>query len=102
MKKVVIAGLFALAAVAAVTAQAETLCESEITAKLTQLKVDPASVGSIYAYEMRSREGGTTGVMGWVGLNGCRGNVVLNIGRGCRVFDVYTRGQCMVSGVSHY
>jgi len=80
-------------------AQAQALCEREITAKLDELRIDRATVTSIYASHVRTLEGGSAGITGWVNLNTCRGKLVFNMGSTCRLYETYTMGECRVPGL---
>jgi len=102
IRRTLIAGILGIAAFGAAAAQAQTLCEREITAKLDELKVDRTTVTNIYASQVRTIEGGSAGITGWVSLNGCRGKIVFNMGSSCRMFETYTTGECRLPGVSSY
>jgi hypothetical protein len=93
---------FLLAMLAPASADAQALCEREIAAKLDELRIDRATVTNIYANHVRTIEGGSAGITGWVSLNTCRGKVVFNMGSSCRIFETYTMGECRVPGVSSY
>jgi hypothetical protein len=90
--------------VSVTTAQAQRpiICEPEMTAKLDELKVDRATVTSLYASHVRTLEGGSAGITGWATLNTCRGKVVFNMGSTCRVYETYTMGECRVPGLRNW
>jgi hypothetical protein len=100
------AGFFCFATLAAFAANAQTqqpgLCERDIAGWLDELKVDRSTVTNIYASTVRTLEGGSAGITGWVSLNTCRGKIVFNMGSSCRRFETYTTGECRLPGVSSY
>lgn len=102
IRRTLTAGIFGIAAFGAATAQAQTLCEREITTKLDELKVDRTTVTNLYASHVRTIEGGSAGITGWVSLTTCRGKFVFNMGSSCRLFETYTTGECRLTGVSSY
>ena len=75
-------------------------CEATVAERLERLNVDPSDIRKIDYVAVRSnREGGRLiGFEAWVSLRSCRGNLVVNMSRRCRIRDVYGRGECEVGG----
>ena len=80
---------------------ARTYCEATVSERLDRLNVDPADVRGIY-YEAQ-RHGGRDNnrvlrILAWVTLESCRGYLVIEMDRHCRVRQVYGRGECSLGG----
>ena len=76
-------------------------CEATVAERLERLNVDPSDIRRIDYVPVRrlSREGGRLiGFEAWVSLRSCRGNLVVNMSRHCRIRQVYGRGECELGG----
>ncbi len=65
--------------------------------RLHRLNVDSSDVRGIF-YEARSSGGRDNGqvvrILAWVSLQSCKGNLVIELDRYCRVRKVFSRGEC--------
>ncbi len=80
---------------------ARNLCEATVAERLERLNVDPSDIRRIdYVPVHRSRRDNTRviGFEAWVSLRSCRGNLVINLSKRCRIRDVYGRGECELGG----
>ncbi len=80
---------------------ARTPCKAAVAERLDQMQVDPSDIRKISYVALRSsrREGGPTiGFEAWVSLQSCKGNLVINLSKRCRIRDVYGRGECELGG----
>ena len=81
---------------------AESPCETVVTERLNQLDIDMADVRSIF-YTRRTQTRGdddrVVGIDAWVNFHSCKGSLVIDMDRGCRVRQVYTRYECEVPGI---
>ena len=101
MKSVVMIG-FALALTMGAPAEAaRKYCEATVAERLDRLNVSPSDIRGIF-YEARRRIGRNNdrvvGILAWVSLKSCRGSVVIDMSRHCRVRQVYGRGACDLGG----
>ncbi len=101
MKSVVMIG-FALALTMGAPAEAaRKYCEATVAERLDRLNVEPSDIRGIsYVQERRGgRDGGrVVGFSAWVSLKSCRGSLVIDMSRHCRVRQVYGRGECDLGG----
>ena len=80
-------------------------CENAVAAQLEQLQIAPAEVAGItYQRRIRTSRNGAhvVGYEAWVDLAACRGSLVVDFGRRCRIKQLYTRGECRVPGVAAF
>lgn len=80
-------------------------CERTVAAELERLQIAPERVQDIvYQRRIRTSRNGAhvVGYEAWVDLSDCRGSLVIDMSRRCRVKQVYTRGECRVLGVPAY
>ncbi len=80
-------------------------CESVVSDRLVQMSIDMADVQKVfYTRQFRSTRNGnvTVGYDAWVRFHSCKGYLVIDVTRHCRVRQVYTRGGCRVPGVRHF
>jgi hypothetical protein len=83
-------------------------CESAVADRLAELNVAPADVAGItYVPEQgglsrTTRGGAVGGVKAWVGLESCKGSVVIHMNAQCRVKQTWTSGECRVPGLKNY
>ena len=80
---------------------ARTYCEATVSERLGRLNVDPADVRGIF-YDVQ-RQGGRDNdrvrrILAWVSLQSCKGRLVIELDRHCRVRQVYGRGECSLGG----
>lgn len=76
-------------------------CEATVTERLNRLNVDRSDIRNIHYVAIRrgGRDGGRlAGFEAWVGLRSCKGNLVIEMSRHCRVRQVYGRGACDLGG----
>ncbi len=76
-------------------------CEATVAERLERLNVDPSDIRKISYVALHSsrREGGPMiGFEAWVSLQSCKGNLVVNLSKRCRIRDVYGRGECELGG----
>ncbi len=79
---------------------ARKYCEAQVSERLDLLKVDPSDIREI-TYDAQ-----TTGeknrriyrILAWVGLNSCKGYVIVDLSKQCTVREVYGRGECNLGG----
>ena len=80
-------------------------CERVVAAELERLRIGPERVANI-VYQRRIRTSRNrvhvVGYEAWVDLAECRGSLVVDLSRRCRVRPVYTRGECRLPGVPAY
>ena len=77
-------------------------CRPVVNERLRALNVAEADVRRVQFFEVtRGRDGRVIRREANVWLHSCTGTVVINFRRGCRIRDVYTRGQCSVAGIKH-
>ncbi len=80
---------------------AQTYCEATVSERLGRLNVDPSDIREIY-YEAQRHIGRNVdrvvGILAWVSLRSCRGNLVIDMSRHCTVRQVYGRGECNLGG----
>ena len=92
----------ALVLLSAMSAEAaQTYCEATVSARLGRLNVDPADIRGIF-YDVQ-RQGGRDNdrvrrILAWVSLQSCKGRLVIEMDRHCRVRQVYGRGACDLGG----
>ena len=84
---------------------ARAYCERTVAERLDRLNVDRSDVRLIY-YELQRQFRGdndrVVGILAWVSLRSCKGNLVINMDRYCRVRQVYTSYECEVPGIPNY
>ena len=101
IKSVVTLGL-ALAVLSSTPAEAAlAYCERTVAERLDDLNVDRADVRGIYYAAHRG--GGrdheyVVRILAWVRLQSCKGYLVIDMDRHCRVRQVYGRGECSLGG----
>ena len=80
-------------------------CETAVTERLSQLDIDMADVRNIF-YTRQIRHGRNQerviGFDAWVNFHSCKGSLVIDMDRYCRVRQVYTRYECKVPGIPNY
>ncbi len=83
------------------TEAVQTYCEATVSERLGRLNVDPSDIREIY-YEAQRHIGRNVdrvvGILAWVSLRSCRGNLVIDTSRHCTVRQVYGRGECNLGG----
>ncbi len=79
---------------------ARSPCKATVAERLDHLNVDPSDIRKIdYVAVSGGSEGEQIiGFEAWVSLQSCKGNLVLNLSRRCRIRDVYGRGECKPGG----
>ncbi len=101
MKSVVMIG-FALALTMGAPAEAaQKYCEATVAERLDRLNVEPSDIRGISYVQERGggQDGGrVVGFLAWVSLKSCRGSLVIDMSRHCRVRQVYGRGECDLGG----
>ena len=101
MKPVVMIG-FALALTMGAPAEAaRKYCEATVAERLDSLNVEPSDIRGISYVPDRSRnsdDGRVVGIVAWVSLRSCRGSLVIDMSRHCRIRQVYGRGACDLGG----
>jgi hypothetical protein len=101
IRSVVTLGL-ALAVLSGTPAEAaRAYCERTVAERLDGLNVDRSDVRWIY-YDAQRHIGRDNDrvvrILAWVSLKSCKGNVVIELDRYCRVRQVYGRGECSLGG----
>ena len=95
---------FALAAILLIGSPAEAgrdpSCEARVAEYLDRLNVDRSDIRAV---SLEAQRGGgernqVLGVLAWVSLHSCTGNVVIRMSTLCRVREVYGRGNCDIGG----
>lgn len=92
------------AGISTITAPAEAAvssCETTVTEHLNRLNIDHSDVRKISCLADRrgGRDGGrVVGIMAWVSLQSCTGNLVFDMSRHGQVRQVYGRGGCELDG----
>ncbi len=76
-------------------------CEDQALKRLAELGVDRAAIKGVKVYRESTQEGGHQGYKGWVRLEGCKGHAVIDFDTSCRPYQVYTTGDCRISGASN-
>ena len=69
--------------------------------RLDHLNVDPSDIRKIDYVPVRRFSRENTQLIGfeaWVSLQSCKGNLVINLSKRCRIRDVYGRGECKLGG----
>ncbi len=101
IKSVVTLGL-ALAVLSSTPSEAGlAYCERTVTERLDRLNVDRSDVRGISYHAQRAggRESDrVVRILAWVSLQSCKGNLVIDMDRHCRVRQVYGRGECSLGG----
>ena len=80
---------------------AQTYCEATVSERLGRLNVDPSDIHGIYSEAQRHigrNKDRVVGILAWVSLRSCRGNLVIDMSRHCTVRQVYGRGECNLGG----
>ncbi len=76
-------------------------CEAAVAERLNRLNVGHSDIRNIDYVAIRGggRDGGrVVGIEAWVGLQSCKGNLVIKMSRHCSVRQVYGRGACDLGG----
>ncbi len=76
-------------------------CEAVVAQRLDRLDVDAADIRKINyipIYRYTREDEHLIGFEAWVGLHSCRGSLVVDMNRHCRVRQVYGRGECDLGG----
>ncbi len=100
IKSVVTLGL-ALAVLSSTPAEAAlAYCERTVAERLDGLNVDRSDVRGIYyaAHRAGGRRDRVVRILAWVSLQSCKGYLVIDMDRHCRVRQVYGRGECSLGG----
>ncbi len=101
MRSVVMIG-FALALTMGAPAEAaRKYCEATVAERLDRLNVEPSDIRGIsdaLEYGGGRNGGRVVGILAWVSLQSCRGSVVIDMSRHCRIRQVYGRGECDLGG----
>ena len=98
MKSAVMAAFGLLLALLTTPAEAAgASCERTVAERLDRLNVDRSDVRGIF-YDAQ-RHGGRDNdrvvrILAWVSLQSCKGNLVIELDRHCRVRQVFSRGEC--------
>lgn len=101
MKSAVMIGLALGLMIGAPAAAARDHCKAAVAERLERLNVEPSDIRGIsYVVE---RGGGrdssrVVGISAWVSLLSCKGNLVVDMSRHCRIRQVYGRGECDLGG----
>ena len=95
---------FCLAAACATTASAMA-CQSAVNAEIARFGVTPDQISKTVV--SRNVEAGDDGrIIGhtyWMQLKSCSpGYLIVDTNRTCYIQQVYTTGECQVTGVTHY
>ena len=82
-------------------------CEDTVAERLAELSIAAADVAGItYVPEQggasRTSRGGVVGVKAWVGLESCKGSVVIHLNAQCRIKQTWTSGECRAPGLKNY
>lgn len=80
---------------------AAAACETQVQDALRQLSVPPSDVTSVKVVKRSAgaKSGSNYTYDAWVGLNSCRGHLVIPMTRGCLVQKSYTTGDCRVGNL---
>ncbi len=100
-KYAVIVGLGLGLMIGAPADAARSPCKAAVAERLDALNVDRPDIRKISYVALHSsrREGGPMiGFEAWVSLQSCKGNLVVNLSKRCRIRDVYGRGECKLGG----
>ncbi len=101
IKSVVTLGL-ALAVLSSTPSEAAlAYCERTVAERLDRLNVDRSNVRGIF-YDAQRLGGRDTDqvvlILAWVSMKSCKGNLVIDMDRHCRIRQVYGRGECSLGG----
>ena len=101
MQSVVIIGFALVLTIGAPAEAARNYCEATVVERLDRLNVEPSDISGISYVPIR--RGGrdhkrVVGILAWVSLQSCRGSVVIDMSRHCRIRQVYGRGECDLGG----
>ncbi len=101
MKSVVMIG-FALALTMGAPAEAaRKYCAATVAERLDRLNVESSDIRGIF-YDVQRHVGRNNdrvvGILAWVSLKSCRGDLVIDMSRLCTVRQVYGRGACDLGG----
>ena len=97
MKKSVVTLGLALAILSSTPAEAaRAYCEGTVAERLDRLNVDRSDVrGIFYDAQRGGRDNDhVVRILAWVSLQSCKGHLVIELDRHCRVRQVYGRGEC--------
>lgn len=87
-------------------AQQQQACQATVDQRLVQLAIDAGDVSRMQFSPtfQEDSEGNrrSTGTDVWIRLQSCEGAVVIDLGRTCRVRQVYTRGACRLPGIKSF
>ena len=86
-------------------AQVDPQCADATEAELQRLPLGDDTVTSIqYERKLNPRDQGpeVIGMRAWVRLQSCTGYLVIDMTRSCFVRQSYTRGNCVIEGVTQY
>ncbi len=99
-KCAVIIGLGLSLLISAPADAARSPCKATVAERLDDLNVDPSDIRKIgYVAVRGNSEGGQLiGFEAWISLQSCKGNLVINLSKRCRIRDVYGRGECKLGG----
>ena len=102
MMKPVVMFCFALALTMGAPAEAaRKYCEATVAERLDRLNVEPSDIRGI-SYVPKRRQSRddhrVVGFVAWVSLRSCRGSLVIEMSRHCRIRQVYGRGACDLGG----
>lgn len=85
------------------TAAAQTPCAAVVQRQLDRLGIAPADIAEITPTP--HYVGNTNRVTGyeiWIDLKSCAGGLLVDLGNGCDLREVYTRNECEIEGVPSY
>ncbi len=93
-------GFFLLPALTAEAAGSRKFCEAVVGERLDLLKVDPSDIrGITYDAQYSGRDNRRlVRLLAWVELHSCKGYVIVDLTKRCRVREVYGRGECNLGG----
>lgn len=80
-------------------------CEPTVQGQLDALALSSTDVKKISMVPRRRNIFDSEVLVGfdaWVGLQACRGYLIVDMNATCKVRQVYTRGQCKLAGVKNF
>ncbi len=108
MRQVLLASaplLFALVALPT-AAPAQERCQAVVDDNLAKLAIGASDVRRLqFSPTFEEDNDGnrrSTGTDVWVRLQSCEGALVIDLGRTCRVRQIYTRGACRLPGIKSF
>ncbi len=102
----IVAALGLLVTALPTAAQGQERCQAIVDQRLGQLAIGADDVLRLQFsptyQEDADGDRRSTGTDVWVRLRSCRGALVIDLTRACRVRQVYTRGDCRLPGIKSF